>query len=113
MKRSVIAAIFSLSSRTALGFAPSALPLTRTESTSSTSSTSLYALGVLARKAKEADVRKYCEGGIDDSVMEQVKIMKENLANLSDEEGEVGPVQTNLTKRKGTISIVAEYKRKF
>ena len=110
MKRSAITILLSLGSRTALGFAPSALPSTRTESTSSTS---LYALGVLARKAKEADVRKYCEGGIDDSVMEQVKIMKENLANQSDEEGEVGPVQTGLTKRKGTISIIAEYKRKF
>jgi hypothetical protein len=37
------------------------------------SSTSLFAIGVLARRAKEADVRKYCEEGVDDSVMEQLK----------------------------------------
>jgi indole-3-glycerol phosphate synthase len=77
-----------------------------------TTTTSLHAIGVLARKAKENDVRKYCEGGIEDSVMEQVQLMKQNLANLSDEDVP-GPVQSSLTKRKGTISIIAEYKKKF
>jgi indole-3-glycerol phosphate synthase len=79
----------------------------------SITSTSLNALGVLARKAKENDVRQYCENGIDDSVMEQVKILKEKLPNVSDMDNTVGPVQAGLTKRKGTITVIAEYKRNF
>mmetsp|Transcript_458 Transcript_458/g.644 ORF Transcript_458/g.644 Transcript_458/m.644 type:complete len:361 (+) Transcript_458:157-1239(+) len=97
------------------GFTPSIMTSYPATKQTSSTTTSLYALGVLARKAKEADVRKYCEGGIDDSVMEKVKLMKENLPKLSetpDEDGP-GPMQTGLTKRKGTIAIVAEYKRNF
>jgi indole-3-glycerol phosphate synthase len=110
MKHSLLAAVLFSASRISSGFTPSIVPLTTT--VKETSTTSLYALGVLARKAKENDVRQYCEKGIDDSVMDQVKIMKENLAKASDDAEEVvGPVQAGLTKRKGTISIIAEYKR--
>jgi len=86
---------------------------TSTTSTSTSTSTQLNAIGVLARKAKEADVRAYCEGGVDDKVMEQVQIMKTNLPTLPTNEEVVGPLQSCLTKRKGTVSIIAEYKRKF
>ena len=93
------------------------MPLNRAIQSSSITSTSLNAIGVLARKAKEAEVRQYCEAGIEESVMDQVKIMKANLASLpsleeSDKAGP-GPLQKGLTKRKGTISIIAEYKRTF
>jgi Indole-3-glycerol phosphate synthase len=94
----------------------------RGSSTSSLSSpkyttTSLNAIGVLARKAKENEIRQYCQEGIDDSVLQKVQEMKQNLPCLpsvqeADQAGP-GPVQLGLTKRKGTISIIAEYKRTF
>lgn len=111
-KYSLAAAVLFTTTRIGLGFAPGVIaPFSTTTSTST--STSLYALGVLARKAKENEIRQWCESGIDDDTMEQVKIMKANLANAAPEEEVVGPVQSGLTKRKGTISIIAEYKRKF
>lgn len=87
--------------------------------TPTASLTQLSAIGVLARKAKENEVRQYCEAGIEDSVMAKVKEMKANLeAQAADTVTEIdqagpGPVQQGLTKRKGTISIIAEYKRNF
>jgi len=74
-------------------------------------SSALYAIGVLARKAKEADIRKYCEAGVPDDVMEQYKKIK-NAAGDITLETEPGTLQTLLTKRKGTITVIAEYKRK-
>lgn len=111
IKIEFFATLFAVSVQIINGFSPSAISIS--PAISASSSTALNALGVLARKAKENEIRQYCEGGVDDAVMEQVKIMKENLPNISDEEGEVGPVQASLTKRKGTITIIAEYKRKF
>lgn len=77
--------------------------------------TSLNAIGVLARKAKENEIRQFVEAGIEDSVMDKVKEMKSNLESLSSvsesDAAGPGPVQQGLTKRKGTISIIAEYKR--
>lgn len=79
------------------------------------SNTSLSAIGVLARKAKEANVRKYCEEGVEDSVMEQLKLIKDNAKDSVVElgTGEPGPLQQLLTRRKGTITLIAEYKRKI
>lgn len=87
------------------------------KSVSVSSSTSLNAIGVLARKAKENEIRQYCEAGIENSVMEKVLEMKKNLESIpsaaeSDKAGP-GPMQQGLTKRKGTISIIAEYKKIF
>lgn len=89
--------------------------LTKYDLSSETKSTStqLDAIGVLARKAKEADVRAYCEAGVEDTVMAKVQEMKTNLPTLNNSQEVVGPLQSCLTKRKGTISIIAEYKRKF
>lgn len=81
-------------------------------SSCTTSSTSLKAIGVLARKAKEADIRKYCEEGVPDDVMEEYKKIKANAESPVDT-STVGPLQAALTKRKGTISVIAEYKRKI
>jgi indole-3-glycerol phosphate synthase len=77
------------------------------------SPSSLYAIGVLARKAKEADVRKYCETGIDDDVMEQYKKIKDAEELPLDLNRGPGPLQSELTRRKGTVTVIAEYKRKI
>lgn len=69
----------------------------------------LHAIGVLARKAKEADVRKYCEAGVEDDVLEAYKKIK---AAGEFEQREPGPLQVGLTRRKGTLTVIAEYKRK-
>jgi indole-3-glycerol phosphate synthase len=82
---------------------------------SSRLSSSLNAVGALVKKAKEASLREYIAAGIEDDVMEQYNKIK---AALSDDapfvplEG-LGPLQDDLTKRKGTITVIAEYKRKL
>lgn len=76
------------------------------------STTTLNAIGVLAKKAKELELRKYVEAGIPSSVMEKIQQMKEDDSTNSLSTA-MGPVQKALTKRKGTIAVIAEYKRKF
>jgi len=78
----------------------------------SQSTTSLGAIGVFVRKAKEADVRKYCEEGPSESVLAQLKKIKD-ASGADDATNEPGELQTILTKRKGTITVIAEYKRKL
>jgi indole-3-glycerol phosphate synthase len=102
-------------------FVPSSL--TRFSSTSSSiTSTGLYAIGILAKKAKEATLREYIAGGIEDSVMEQYKIIQAALSATTTSTTTstpppsvalvAGPLQQALTRRKGTITVIAEYKRK-
>jgi len=74
--------------------------------------TSLNAIGVLARKAKEAELRTYVEGGVEENVLEKFKEMK-SAAESVELDNTPGPLQELLTKRKGTITIIAEYKRKL
>ena len=81
-----------------------------------TTSTSLFAVSSLVRKAKEAELRKDLkENGIPDEVMEQYKIIQEALKSDDAAEApkEMGSLQERLTKRKGTITVIAEYKRKI
>lgn len=96
---------------TAQAFSPngSALPSARL------TDTSLQAIGALAKKAKEATLRQYIADGIEDSVMEKYNIIKEALGKEDESTGTiaVGPLQENLTRRKGTITVIAEYKRKL
>ena len=73
------------------------------------STTSLNALGVFVRKAKEADVRAYCEAGPPESVLNILKQINNDAVDNS----KMGELQESLTKRKGTITIIAEYKRKL
>jgi len=80
--------------------------------------TSLQAIGALAKKAKEATLRQYIADGIDKDVMEKYNIIKEALGSGEKEEDDednwrIGPLQERLTKRKGTITVIAEYKRKL
>ena len=77
------------------------------------STTSLGAIGVLARKAKEADVRKYCEAGVSDDVMEQYNLIKSKSDDMDLSNTDPGALQQVLTRRKGTITLIAEYKRKI
>ena len=97
---------FACGANNGLAFAPDVSPR-RT-------STHLYAISALAKKAKESDLKKYIEGGIDSSVREKYSVLKKALEEDegSIEESEPGPLQQTLTKRKGTITVVAEYKRK-
>jgi indole-3-glycerol phosphate synthase len=74
---------------------------------------SLHAIGVLARKAKEAEIRKYCEAGVEDAVMEQYKKIKAFDESSGSDNEQMGPLQSELTKRRGTITVIAEYKRKI
>ena len=113
----------SLGLPTASAFVPSSPPSSHraTATTASSSSTSLHmALGVLARKAKEASLREYVKGGLEDSVRAKVDELKKAASTDSnldphptDADWAAGPVQAALTKRKGTITVIAEYKRKL
>lgn len=78
----------------------------------SQTSTSLYAIGVFARKAKEAELRNYVQNDITDSVLAKVEEMKANLPSVSSKPPPT-TVKQSLTKRKGTITVIAEYKRKL
>ena len=72
--------------------------------------TSLQAIGVLARRAKEAEVNKYKLDITDKSVLENIELMK---GGGGGEGGKGETLKTALTKRKGTLTVVAEYKRKL
>ena len=87
------------------------------------STTALFAVSALVRKAKEAELRQQIQDeGIPDAVMTHYKIIqhaaKKKTTNdpVTEEEEPLlamGPLQTNLTRRKGTITVIAEYKRKI
>ncbi len=76
-------------------------------------SSSLSAVGPLVKKAKEAALREYVAGGIEEEVMNQYKKIqaaKDQPLKIAEE---IGPLQADLTRRKGTITVIAEYKRKL
>jgi indole-3-glycerol phosphate synthase len=94
-----------------------------TRTTTTTTTTRLHAIGVLAKKAKQAELRTYVQEGVEDSVMEAYQKIKDSLEKASGDGGsdrggaagggcQPGPLQLALTKRKGTITVIAEYKRK-
>jgi len=93
-------------------------PSTSTRS-STTSSTSLFAVSALVRKAKEEELRTQLQkanGKLDETVMEQYKLIQQDVEkeNSNDQVGTgPGKLQSNLIKRKGTITVIAEYKRKI
>jgi len=86
---------------------------------SSTSPTSLFAVSALVRKAKEEELRTQLQkanGKLDETVMEQYKLIQQDVEkdNSNDQVGTgPGKLQSNLIKRKGTITVIAEYKRKI
>jgi indole-3-glycerol phosphate synthase len=105
-------AILSLVAHCPHAFIPVA-PQNALKQSKFSSATSLWAIGVLARKAKEADVRKYCEAGVSDDVMEQYNRIKSKSDDIDLSHASPGPLQQVLTRRKGTITLIAEYKRKI
>lgn len=104
-----------LSAESFVPTAPKLAPTTSSSFSSSSSSTSLFAVSTLVRKAKETELRKELkENGISDNVMEQYKIIQETLkTDTATPPKEMGPLQQSLTRRKGTITVIAEYKRKI
>lgn len=110
MTQSRLAFLLALWATSGDAFAPAAFVAPRTLEASSSSA--LYAIGVLARKAKEADIRKYCEAGVEDDVMVEYKKITAAKDEPLDMDKEAGPLQAVLTRRKGTITVIAEYKRK-
>lgn len=82
-------------------------------------STQLNAIGALVRKAKEASLKEFiASGNIDDETMEKYKLIKAALADtdkdlLALDDNTMGPLQEDLTRRKGTITVIAEYKKKL
>jgi indole-3-glycerol phosphate synthase len=86
---------------------------TTSSSPSSSSSTCLHAIGALAKKAKQVSLKEYVNGGISDDVMTIYKDMKAKMDSVDLLSASLGgPLQQSLTKRKGTITVIAEYKRK-
>jgi len=87
------------------------------------STTALSAVSALVRKAKEAELRQQIQDeGIPEAVMAHYKRIQQHAAQkktddpVTEEEAPLlamGPLQTNLTRRKGTITVIAEYKRKI
>jgi len=96
-------------------FVPTTAPKLVTTSTT-TSTTSLFAVSSLVRKAKETELRKQIQdNGIADDVMANYKIIQAALAEETPAAPptEMGTLQQSLTRRKGTITVIAEYKRKI
>lgn len=75
--------------------------------------TSLYAIGALVKKAKQAELRNYVKAGVPDDVMEYYNTIKSKLDSVDLQTQQPGPLQQSLTKRKGTITVIAEYRRKL
>ncbi|KAG7351714.1 indole-3-glycerol phosphate synthase [Nitzschia inconspicua] len=79
--------------------------------------TALFAVSALVRKAKEAELRNYIqENGIDDEIKVYCQTIQEALKSdpsVVKVEEVVGPLQERLTRRKGTLTVIAEFKRKL
>jgi len=86
-----------------------------TNPSTKSSSTSLQAIGAFVKKAKEESLREYIAGGVEDEVMEEYKKIQAALKDESIDltKSPMGPLQQDLTRRKGTITVIAEYKRKL
>jgi hypothetical protein len=69
---------------------------------------SLHAIGVLARKAKEAEIRKYYEARFEDDVMEQYKKIKAFDESSGSDNEQMVPLQPRCRVCDGTSSAVVE-----
>jgi indole-3-glycerol phosphate synthase len=75
----------------------------------------LHAIAALVKKAKLAELQTYIQNGVPDSIMQKYKQLQEAATTTTTKESsnKMGPVQDMLTRRKGTITIITEYKRKL
>jgi len=77
------------------------------------SSTKLFAVPFLVKKAKTAELKQYVAAGVPDDVMSVYKDMKSKLDAIDLSNQPPGPLQQALTRRAGTLTVTAEYKRKL
>ena len=112
--RTVVASAMLVLAVPCSGFVPSSHSSTPTATTKRRNfpNTPLHAIAALAKKAKQADLKKYVATGVDDSVMSVYKEMKSAVSNVDMMNQTPGPLQQALTKRKGTVTVIAEFKRK-
>ncbi|KAL3920910.1 MAG: hypothetical protein SGARI_006821, partial [Bacillariaceae sp.] len=81
---------------------------------SPSTTTSLFAVSALVRKAKEAELRSYIqEHGIADDVKEHYAKIQAAVKEEMPTDETVGKLQERLHRRKGTLTVIAEYKRKL
>jgi indole-3-glycerol phosphate synthase len=89
--------------------------------TGSTSTTALYAIGALVKRAKLAEIEAtYVQGesNLDDSIRQMYARIQEQAPNMDLSVQQLspagaGPLQQALTRRAGTLTVIAEYKRKL
>lgn len=84
--------------------------------TLTSTSTSLNAIGVLARKAKEVFIQQWKDSGdVPLDVQEKLNeiISKRDNGFKVNDDDESSELQQALTKRRGTVTVIAEYKRKL
>lgn len=75
--------------------------------------TSLHAINVLARKAKENEIQQYLDAPPPDSVLDYLSIIQSPSSAKEETSDHLPPLQDALTRRKGTITVIAEYKRRL
>jgi indole-3-glycerol phosphate synthase len=71
----------------------------------------LYAIGALVKKSKLLEIQKMKEQPLPSDVAEYYARIQE-FASPDELSSSVGPLQEALTKRKGTLTVIAEYKRR-
>jgi indole-3-glycerol phosphate synthase len=84
-------------------------------------STALYAIGALVKRAKLAEIEQTYlqqESTLDDSIRTMYARIQEQAtaASIMDDlslQSSPGPLQQALTRRAGTLTVIAEYKRKL
>jgi indole-3-glycerol phosphate synthase len=108
-------ALIYLTFQATLAFVPPFNPAVSVQPSASSSSTCLFAVSALVRKAKEAELRSYIqEHGIADDIKEHYATIQETLKSDVDMDfNTVGKLQERLHRRKGTLTVIAEFKRKL
>jgi indole-3-glycerol phosphate synthase len=80
------------------------------ETTTTRTKTQLHAIAVLVKKAKQAQLRAFVAAGVPEHVSTVYAAMKEAAAAASPTtRAAPGPLQQALTRRRGTITVIAEY----
>jgi len=76
------------------------------------------ALPALVKKAKAAELKQYVADGVPEEVLAVYRDMKRRMEDegadlLQKQQIEPGPLQQALTRRAGTLTVIAEYRRKL
>jgi indole-3-glycerol phosphate synthase len=92
------------------------LQRTQRTRTASCTTTSLYAIGALVKRAKLAEIEQTYvqqESTLDDSIQSLYARIQEQAPKMDLSAQSPGPLQQALTRRAGTLTVIAEYKRKL